>query len=52
MKNVTKNTMYIVQELHFFYNHLKLNYEYLLEVISSHQYFQDILQIIYQLTFF
>ena len=33
MKNITKNTMYIVQELHIFYNDLKLNYKCLLEVI-------------------
>ena len=52
MKNISKNTTYIAQELHFFYNHLELNYKSPLNVIFSHQYFHYILQLIYQLTFF
>ena len=53
MKTVANNTMYTVQELHFFYNHLELNYKsFYLDVFFSHQYFHYILQLIYQLTFF
>ena len=33
MKNVTKNIMYIAQELHIFYNHLELNYKSPLDLI-------------------
>ena len=39
MKNVTKNIMYIAQELHIFYNHLELNYKSPLDLIFSRQYF-------------
>ena len=58
MKNITKNTMYNVEELHLqelyiFHNHLELNYKsFYIDVIPSHQYLQYILQLIYQLTFF
>ena len=38
MKNITYNTMYTVQELHIFHNHLELNCEsFYLKVIYSHQ---------------
>ena len=47
MKNMTKNIMYIVQELHIFYNHSKYRYR----SFRSHQYFHNILQLIYQLIF-
>ena len=49
MKNITKNTMYNVEELHLqelyiFHNHLELNYKsFYIDVIPSHQYFQYIL---------
>ena len=58
MKNITDNTICPVQELHFFHNHVELNYKpfylraTLFNVIFSHQYFQYILQLIYQLNFF
>ena len=50
MKNITNNTMYIVQELclqelHIFYNHLELNSKsFYFDVIPFYQHFQYILQ--------
>ena len=53
MKNIANNTMYTMQELHFFHNHLELNYKlFYFEVIPSHQSFHYILQLIYQLSVF
>ena len=52
IKDITKNTMYIVQEPHIFYNHLELNYKSLLDARFSRQYFHFTLQLICQLTFF
>ena len=52
-ENVTNNIKYTAQELHFFPNHLDLiNKSFYLDVIPSHQCFDDILQLIYQRTFF
>ena len=48
MKNMTNNTMYIIQELHTFHN--PSNYHY--KSFYSHQYFHYMLQQIYQLVFF
>ena len=51
MKNTTKSTMYIVQELcsqelHIFFNHLELNYKsFYFDVIPSHQYFYYFLEL-------
>ena len=47
LKNMTNNTMCIVQELHTLYDHLKLYYK----PVRFHQYFHYILQLIYQLIF-
>ena len=58
MKNITKNPMYIVQELRsqnylFFNYNLELNYKsFYSGVIFSHQHFLYILQLVYQLVFF
>ena len=48
MKNITNNTVYTVQELHTFYDHLKLHYQ----SFHFHQYFHYILQPVYQLVSF
>ena len=47
MKNMTNNTMYIMQELHTFYNHSNNYYK----PFYFHQYFHYMLQLIYQLVF-
>ena len=54
MKNVTNNIMYtILCNCIFFHNHLDLNYKsFNFDLIPSHQYFSDILQLIYQVRFF
>ena len=53
MKNVTNNTMYVVQELYAFYIHLKYLYKtFHLNSILSHQCFLFIFQLMYRLTFF
>ena len=53
MRNMTNNTMYIIQELHTFFIHLKYYCKSCyLNAIPSDQYFHYILQIIYRLTFF
>ena len=53
MKNITNNTMYIVQELHIFSCSFKVNYKsFYSDLIPSHQYFHYVLQLIHQLTFF
>ena len=48
IKNMTNNTMYIVQELHNFYNNLQFHYKSL----SSHQYSHYTPQTYYQLFLF
>ena len=58
MKNTTNNTMYIVQELHTFYNHSmglhlkELHSKFHYEAFYFCQYFHCILQLIYQLICF
>ena len=48
MKNMTNSTMYTVQELYIFYNHLKCH----CKSFHLHQYFHCILQLAYQLVIF
>ena len=57
MKNITNSTKYTVQELcsrdsHIFLHSLKVILVISLECKFFHNYFQYILQLIYQLTFF
>ena len=57
MKNITSSTKYTVQELcsrdpHIFLHSLKVILVISLECKFFHKYFQYILQLIYQLTFF
>ena len=47
MKNMTNNTMYIMQEIHTFYNHSNNYYK----PFYFHQCFHYMLQLIYQLVF-
>ena len=47
IKNKASNTMYIVQELHIFWNHSKSHYK----LFYFHQYFHYILQLIDELFF-
>ena len=47
IKNMTNNTMYIVKELHNFYNNLQFHYK----SFSSHQYSHYTPQTYYQLFF-
>ena len=63
MKNIANNIMYIVQELHIFYNHLMGLYSIELhpmelhskshyKAFHFHQYFCYTLKVIYQLFYF
>ena len=47
IKNMINNTIYIVQELHIFHNHLQFYYK----SFHFHQYFHYTLQLVYQLVF-
>ena len=52
-KNTANYTMYIVQELPYFYNHsMELNSKFHYEAFYFHQYFHYIHQLIYQLICF
>ena len=44
VKDIAKNSMYTVQRLHLFQNHLELDHKsFYFDVIPSHQYFHYIL---------